>query len=410
VIRLFLLALLALALGAVLALSLVSDPGYVLVAFRGYTLELTLATGVLSLLLALLLLLCVLWLLRLGNPLGLFRRDTWRRLLRTRDATRASAEGLHLLLLGQWQEAYRLLVANAESGGSPAFNYVAAALAAFRRGDRIGWNWCLEQAEKKGHMPVQGLNSLRALLEASSGQGEEARVILHTLQRLAPGQPFVLEQLRDLALQSGDWTTLAGLLPDLERHKVGAAADLQVLAERVHGQALQRAAAEGLQGLQQYWQALPKPLRQDAVLVAVYAQQLLRCGAESEAASLLLQQLKLGWNEQLIGLLGYIGGSDPRQQLQVLEQWLPRQPGNPVLLLSLGRASLRNQLWGKAREYFESALRTATSAPLSAEINAELARLLESLGESEHSLACYRRAVALMDHQLPKLPLPLRDR
>lgn len=405
-----LLALLALALGAVLALALASDPGYVLVAFRGYTLELTLATGVLSLLLALVLLLALIWLLRLGNPLGLFRRETWRRLLRSRDAARDSAEGLQLLLLGQWQEAYRLLVRGADGSRSPALHYVAAALAAFRRGDRVGWHWCLEQAEKTAHAPVQGLNSLRALLETRAGHHEQARVILHTLQRLAPGKPFVLEQLRDLSLELGDWDTLALLLPELERHKVGTTAELQVLAERIHGHRLQQSAAGGLQSLQAYWQSLPKPLRHSESLVGVQARQLLRLGADAEALSLLHQQLKLAWSESLVSLLGHCHDKEPRQLLQQLEQWLPKHPGNPVLLLTLGRASLRNQLWGKAREYFEGALRSSGSAPLSAEINAELGRLLASLGESERSLACYRHAAELMEHKLPALPQPETQR
>ena len=77
-----------------------------------------------------------------------------------------------------------------------------------------------------------------------------------------------------------------------------------------------------------------------------------------------------------------------------------------MLLLTLGRLSLRNQLWGKGREYFEHALRSSKSVTLTAEISAELGRLLEYLGEHERSLVCYQQAMLLMENKLPDLPLP----
>ena len=43
---------------------------------------------------------------------------------------------------------------------------------------------------------------------------------------------------------------------------------------------------------------------------------------------------------------------------------------------------------------------------LSAEINAELGRLLEHLGEHDKSLLCYRQAMDLMERKLPDLPMP----
>ena len=75
-------------------------------------------------------------------------------------------------------------------------------------------------------------------------------------------------------------------------------------------------------------------------------------------------------------------------------------------MLSLGRVSLRNKLWGKAREYFEGSLRFSKSKALSAEANAELARLMDHLGEHAHSASLYRKALAQLEHRLPELPMP----
>jgi HemY protein len=75
-------------------------------------------------------------------------------------------------------------------------------------------------------------------------------------------------------------------------------------------------------------------------------------------------------------------------------------------MLSLGRVCLCNKLWGKAREYFEGALRLSSSTTLSAQANAELARLLEHMGEHAQSASLYRKAMARLDHELPELPMP----
>lgn len=406
-IRLFLSALIALGLGAALALLLAEDPGYVLVAVRGYTVEATLGAVALGLLAALVLGFAAVWLLRLLNPLRWLRGGFGQGAAR-RNAANTSAEGLQLLLLGRWEDSYRKLVASAERVDNPTFNYLAAAIAAFKRGDELGWNWCLEQAEKKARGGVHGLRSLRALMETRGGRFEQGLARLSSLQRLAPGSPFVLEQLKDCYLQVGDWSGLAALLPELKKRQVLDADTLHALSVRVWQQRLQIAVDEGLHSLHRCWQELPKPLRQEESLAGQYLQHLLYLGEEEEASALLGRQLKHAWSDNLINMLGLVPMHDPQQQLLQLEGWLKERPNDAALLLTLGRLSLRNQQWTKAREYFEHALRYATSVALTAEISAELGRLLENLGEDEESLSCYQRAMALLEHKLPELPQPLR--
>jgi len=81
----------------------------------------------------------LLWLLRIFNPLRLFSKETWRSMGR-QGARIATEKGLQDLLLGNWNRAYRLLLEHAPKAPSPLFNYLAAALAAFQKGDRLAWN------------------------------------------------------------------------------------------------------------------------------------------------------------------------------------------------------------------------------------------------------------------------------
>ncbi|MNN98062.1 hypothetical protein D3C81_2173590 [compost metagenome] len=70
--------------------------------------------------------------------------------------------------------------------------------------------------------------------------------------------------------------------------------------------------------------------------------------------------------------------------------------------MTLGRLSLQNRLWGKARDYLESSLRFERNP----ETCAELARLLASLGETERSNQLFQEGLGLLDERLLALPLP----
>jgi HemY protein len=68
----------------------------------------------------------------------------------------------------------------------------------------------------------------------------------------------------------------------------------------------------------------------------------------------------------------------------------------------LGRLSLRNELWGKAKEYFEQAYRRNASA----ELCFELGRLLGNMGEYSDAERYTREALQMQGQALPELPQP----
>ncbi len=402
-IRLLIYSILALGLGSALALLLASDPGYLLISFRGTTVEATLATVVVTLLILVVLGVALVWLLRLLNPVHWFRGSWFRRA--PADTT---AHALQLLLLGRWQESYKIFVEGAERAEVPELNYLLAAVAAYQRGDKPSWQWCLDQAERKSSGTAQGIKSFRALLDARTGQPEQALALLLALHRLTPASPFVLVQIKDIYASQGRWDELATLLPEMEKQKVIDGEELRVLTETAHVQRLEQASATGVDSLRLAWHDVPKPLKQNEKLIDAYLRRLLQYGQDTEAGVLLTSVLKKDWSDNLVGMLGFVHVRNPQEALLLMETWLKQRPNNPVLLLTLGRLSLRNQLWGKGREYFELALRVTNSPELVAEINAELARLLEHLGERDKSLACYQKALGMMKHPLPDLPLPVK--
>ena len=125
-------------------------------------------------------------------------------------------------------------------------------------------------------------------------------------------------------------------------------------------------------------------------------------GAHGEAEKCLRHQLKRDWSRRLVQLYGLLDIERANKALSWGESCLKEHASDPVLLLTLGRLSLRNELWGKARDYFESSYELERGP----EVCAELGRLLAHLGEHELSYRCYEEGMMLNTRELPSLPMP----
>ena len=71
-------------------------------------------------------------------------------------------------------------------------------------------------------------------------------------------------------------------------------------------------------------------------------------------------------------------------------------------MLTLGKISSRNQLWGKARSYLESSIEQRATA----EAYRLLGALLERLGEADEASDCYRRGLDLTGKGFSEATLP----
>ena len=112
---------------------------------------------------------------------------------------------------------------------------------------------------------------------------------------------------------------------------------------------------------------------------------------------MLYAALKRQFDDRLIERYGCVQGRDSARQLAHAEGWLKAHPDNAALLLALARLSLRNELWGKARDYFEASLRIEHRP----QTCAELARLLAQLGDAQRSNQLFHEGLGLLDRNLP---------
>jgi HemY protein len=401
--RLFIAVLLTLLLAAALAAAIQYDAGYILIAFAGYTLETTVWVGLALMLLILVAMYFLAALLHRGlRGSGVFGR--WRTGRRQRRSQQQTTRGMIALIEGQFERARHSFERAAEFAEQPFTSYLLASRASAAQGDIEQAQRYLERAAGDGGDSAVLLSQAELQLQAQ--RPEQALATLDQLNTGARRQPAALRLLHRAQLELGAWERLRQLLPELRRQPILSADQLTALELRVAGELLREAAAAGdppaAAALRACWQQLPKAVTQDSRLVVRYARQLMAAGAEVDAERILRDQLKREWSAELIDLYGRVAGADPSKQLLFAEQWLPDHPADASLLRCLGRLSLRNQLWGKARDYLESSLALADDP----ETCAELGRLLTHLGQRERGSAYFERGLLASVHGLPALPLP----
>jgi HemY protein len=404
--RSLLLILLLLGLGAFLGLWLLHDPGYVLLSWRLTSLEMSLWVAGLAWLASLVVAVAALdLLLRL---LGI--NDWWARWTRGRNlerSARALHEGSLALEQGDWRRAERLLFTAARLSPEPLPAYLAAAKAAARGQSFDRAEQYLVLAEERGNKLAVGLARARLLL--AGGRWEQAAALLLRLQDKFRKDDQILMLRVEALTRLQKWGELAEILPGLQKRIAGDDAHFAALEKRANREVLSWMALAGgrvdrsytAKKLRKYWEGLPRRLRADEELLAAYAAELLRAGADDEAETLLAAALEKQWSNAGAEVYGRARSTRPDQALARAESWKEAHPHNPVLMLTLGRLCLQNRRWQEARQYFETALELRKSP----EAYAELIRLLTQLDDREAARYVVE-SMGPLSGRLPDLPLP----
>ncbi len=412
-IRLFVYALAAivLALLVIVFTDLPADPGYLLIALGDYTFE----TSLLAFLLAL----AVLYLLWRVLRLLLVTLNPWQwkqartridGILRARRRGKTE-EGMLALFRGNWQSAYNLLMQGSREREANVVNYLAAAFAAHKLDQTELCQNALDIAEQRHAHARSTIGMLRAWLLRRGGHPGQALAALSVLRKSALNDAPLLGLLKQIYIDLEEWDELEQLLAVLERNQMLEGGEITRLRQHIFAQRLHATGAgretsldhkECLAKLRQMWKKAPAEFRQAPDLAGHYARLVLRHEGKQEACAAIEQALSARWNRDLIELYGALPLGDDQRRLKLAEQWLAQHKDDGGLQLALGRLCLRNELWGKAREYLQASIDCGPSAAA----HGEISRLLENLGESaaaSHHLNQYRKLSAT---PLPDLPQP----
>lgn len=379
-----LIVVLALVICALAAHFLLQDPGYVVINFRGYIVEMSVPV-----LLGLVLLVVFLaWLLvkvlraprRLGEAAG--------RLKSGRAGNRLT-RGMIEVAEGNFAKGEKLLSRAANVSDAPLINYLQAARAAHLLGEDERRDRWLREAYEQTPEASSAVLLTQAELQLDQGQYEHALATLRRIEEKAPNHGHALNLLGRLYYRLEDWRHLGELLPRLRKYGRVQPSVLEQWSVRVHREKLEQAADSD--AVLAAWRQVPKNLKDNVVLLEARYATLMRTDQHDKAEKDVAAQLKREWRAPLVRLYGRIESSDAAKQLRRAESWLKEHPDDVDLLLTAARLCLRNELWGKARSYLE----TVVAIRPTPEAYQEYGRLLNKLGEGDAAADAYRAGLNL---------------
>ena len=373
---------------------LLADPGYVVINFRGYRVEMSVPVlvGIAVLLVF------VVWLIRriiqaprlLGEAAGRFRAGR---------AGQKLTRGMIEVAEGNFGRGEKLLARAASTSDSPLFNFLQAARAAHLQGEDSRRDEWLKLAYEQTPEAANAVLLTQAELQLDRKQYEQALATLRRIEDNAPNHSYALALLGRLYYRLEDWTHLADILPRIAKHGRVRKETLDKWTIRVQLENLRQ--AEDGDAVVAEWKRVPKRLRSEIEVLEAYYLNLMRTGMHEKAEKDLAAALKANWRGPLVRLYGLIELPDATRQLKRAEGWLASHEDDADLLLTAARLCLRNELWGKARSYLETVL----SLRPSPEAYQVYGRLLARLGEADAAAEAYQSGLTMVtDEPLPAIP------
>jgi HemY protein len=213
-------------------------------------------------------------------------------------ATRAqknTEKGLIALLEGNWRHANHLLSRSASKSETPLINYLAAAHAAHELGDIKEAEKNLKKAYENTSDSEFAVGIAQAQIQLQQNQLEQCLATLLRLKKQQINHPFVLKLLKTVYLRLEDWQQLLNLMPAL--YKNTQANDVALLAleksaweklfvQRTDELVQQNNLSSSAEVLAAMWKKIPDELRFDALLIEIYAKQLIRLKSDHECDGL----------------------------------------------------------------------------------------------------------------------------
>jgi HemY protein len=411
-VKLYLFSLLAIVLALLVSLYLgfPGDPGYLLIAFGDTTFETSLFALLVVVIVLYLVIKLILTVFHWVNPWHLVRFGrNYKEHLRVKSRSK-TIEGLLYFTRGSWESSYNLLKKGMKDTDASVVNYLAAAYAAHQQGNKDAWMNCLETAENKYPAARSTINSLKAQLLFKSNQLEQCVAVLQQMKTSSLNDASLLQLLKDVYLKLNDWVQLEKLLPVLEKNSVIDGQEAELIRVRIFMENLYRISNQrvdfsdmeiGMQ-LEKAWKKGTALYKHDEKIVKHYADLLFKLDQKEQAGKAIEAALNKSWSDELIKRYGELDFGAPHQQMLIAESWIQNRPGNAKLLVALGRLAMRNELWGKAREYFDTSIEISSTA----EAHGELARLLKFLGEEKLADEHQEKFVQGVGAELPNLPMP----
>jgi len=366
------------------------NPGYLLLVYPPYRIEISL-----TLFLLMLLALFVLGYFAVRLALSAIRLPAYVRQFRIERAhskgRSAMMESLDAFFEGRYAVAEKAAVRAIELGESSGLNPVIAARAAHELREFDRRDAYLATAENKS----AGLSTMRLMAQAKFNLDQhQPQAALKALKELrengVKGHVGALHLELRAQQQAQNWDAVLDIVDQLEKR---SAMD-DVATVQIRQQAwLEKIRAHTLDtpALLAIWKSTPGEFRKRPKVVAAAARAFIHQGDCRSAKQIVTDRLNVEWDSDLVILYGECLTGEAGSSIEQAERWLKRHPDDAGLLLVLGKLCLHQGLWSKAQNYLDA---SNSIAPSSAAYTA-LGHLSEKLQQPDAAFKYFQKAMAL---------------
>ncbi len=334
-----------------------NDPGFVLIKYADFSIETSLAFGIVAVIIAVVLLHLVwkiirsLWRL----PDSMKRQSQNRRFEKSRKLLN---QGLIDLAEGRFEQAETNLIKLVDYSESPFLHYLVAARAAQSQGKHDERDNYLKAAHEARPEAEIAIGVTQAELQMSHQQTEQALATLSHLRMIAPRHDYIAMLLARVYYKLEDWQPLVELLPEVRKKKLIKDNRLKKMEAGAYQGMLSSIAISGdAAALEKAWNRIPRAQQTEPRLLLHYFGLINEAGIKiASVENLLVKSLDSQWDDRLIEVYGRFDAGDANAQLKQAEKWLSDFSQNENLLLALGRICVRARLWGKAQGYLEASI------------------------------------------------------
>jgi len=376
---------------AVLAVALAMagryDPGYVVLVYPPWRMEISFISFVLIVagLVVSGIVLLRLALLTLNLP-GIVREQRERRAAKKRDENFVG--GLRAYAEYRYQDAEQSLGLWQGDEARTGLARVLAARAAQEMRAVPKRERHIQEASEHGAELAAQLFEAEARLDMKDATG--ALTAIQSAKLIAPQHTALLRLELKARQLTGQWDEVDKLLDALTRSNALESSVATQVRRKAYAENLKRR-AEDDRALLEYWKKTPAEYKADASVAGAAARAFMHRGGHDTALDVLEAALNREWHEELVALYGEVRSSSSTRQIEQAEKWLHAQPRDAQLLLTLAQLCSVQELWGKAQSYLEASLAIAPSA----EGHIRMAELKTQSGQPAEACRHYQKALAL---------------
>ena len=353
------LLLLLLLIFAAVALSpvFIDEKGYILIAMGDLTLESTVVTASIMLVLTFMALLITLKVFR--GSLN-FSFATWNKIAFAgrRRALRNLNKGIAAYVLGDYQQSEHLLAKSAEASSLEHIAYLVAADAAQKQALKPNTEHYLALLEKSTDtLKEAGLEAILIKIKLLIGQQnyQLAREVIDQHHKHIGHDARLLSLEIDLSLIEQRFEYVVKQLNSAKKQKTITSETIANWQQAAfYGAFNNQIKQHDNNALMQYWQQLTKKVKQEEVVVLAYCRVLAENNINEPLAKVLLPVVKKGADSKLLKLIRSLPITQANELVAAAQKHLHNDPHNALWLSLVAHFAVFSQQWPLAEKAFNT--------------------------------------------------------